>query len=143
MLSPSTKEGREEVISPRRYMLWIVAVTGGAAAAVVGMFFWMAWHAREIVVADTYNLSSNLALSVEQFTARTIETVDLRLRNLGDIVGAKHANGSREVALLLNDELRRAPQLSGLAVIGAGGEVRVRVPATAAAPADVADEAYF
>jgi hypothetical protein len=33
-----------------------VAVTGGAAAAVVGMFLWMAWHAREIVVADTYNL---------------------------------------------------------------------------------------
>jgi two-component system, cell cycle sensor histidine kinase PleC len=124
-------------------MLWIVAVTGGAAAAVVGMFFWMAWHAREIVVTDTYNLSSNLALSVEQFTARTIETVDLRLRNLGDVVAAKPASGGRDVAALLNDELRRAPQLSGLAVIGTDGEVRVRAPATAAAHANVADEAYF
>jgi two-component system cell cycle sensor histidine kinase PleC len=124
-------------------MLWIVAVTGGAAAAVVGMFFWMAWHAREIVVTDTYNLSSNLALSVEQFTARTIETVDLRLRNLGDVVAAKSASGARDVAALLNDELRRAPQLSGLAVIGTDGEVRVRAPATAEAHANVADQAYF
>ncbi|HEV2550980.1 MAG TPA: hypothetical protein VGU20_26945, partial [Stellaceae bacterium] len=88
-------------------------MTGGAAAAVVGMFFWMAWHAHDIVVADTYNLSSNLALSVEQFTARTIETVDLRLRNLGDVVAAKPASGARDVAALLNDELRGAPQLSG------------------------------
>jgi signal transduction histidine kinase len=133
----------EEAISPRRYTLWVVAVTGGAAAAVVGMFFWMAWHAHEIVIADTYNLSSNLALSVEQFTARTIETVDLRLKNLGDVAAAKPPSGVRDTAALLNDELRRAPQMSGLAIIGADGEVRVRAPATAAAAANVADEAYF
>ncbi len=107
------------------------------------MFFWMAWHARDIVVADTYNLSSNLALSVEQFTARTIETVDLRLRNLGEIAAAKPASSARELTALLDDELRRAPQLSGLAVIGTDGTVRVRAPATAAAPANVANESYF
>ncbi|HEV2548255.1 MAG TPA: ATP-binding protein, partial [Stellaceae bacterium] len=44
---------------------------------------------------------------------------------------------------LLNDELHRAPQLSGIAIIGTDGEVRVSAPATAAAPANVLDEAYF
>ena len=119
-------------------------MTFGAAAAIVGMFFWMAWHARAIVVADTYNLSSNLALSVEQFMARTIETVDLRLRNLGDGIAAKPASASRDIAALLTEELRRSPQLSGLTIIGADGEVRFRVPAAAATgPTNVVDQNYF
>jgi signal transduction histidine kinase len=56
---------------------------------------------------------------------------------------ARSPSGVRDTATLLNDELRRAPQLSGLTVIGVDGEVRVRAPATATASANVADEAYF
>jgi signal transduction histidine kinase len=107
------------------------------------MFFWMAWHAREIVVTDTYNLSSNLALSVEQFTARTIETVDLRLRNLGEGIAARPAGTGRDIAALLADELRRSPQLSGLTIIGPDGEVRARAPASATGPSRVAEQRYF
>ena len=88
------------------------------------MFFWMSWHARQIVLADTYVSSSNLALSVEQFIARTVETIDLSLRVAVEEIGAEGAKTPDEEQALLAERVRQSPQMTSLMVIGADGNLR-------------------
>src|SRR5690348_4865269 len=85
-----------KAISPRAQTAWIAGVTVGIAAILAAMFFWMSWHARQIVLADTYVSSSNLALSVEQFVARTVETIDLSLRVAVEEIGAEGTKSPAE-----------------------------------------------
>ena len=85
------------------------------------MFFWMSWHARQIVLADTYVSSSNLALSVEQFVARTVETIDLSLRVAVEEIGAEGTKSPAEGQALLAERVRQSPQMTSLMVIDAEG----------------------
>ena len=102
----------------------IVAVTGGFAVALSGMFQWMSWNSRQTVIADTFSSSSNLALSVEQFVARTMETVDLTLRIVTEEIGGKGGRTGRDTQRLLAERVRQSPQITGLMVIGPDGAVR-------------------
>jgi two-component system, cell cycle sensor histidine kinase PleC len=104
--------------------VWIVVVTGGFAIALSGMFHWMSSNSRQTVIADTYSSSSNLALSVEQFVARTMETVDLTLRIVTENVVGDSARSGHDLQLLLADRIRHSPQMTGLMVIGPDGIVR-------------------
>jgi two-component system, cell cycle sensor histidine kinase PleC len=88
------------------------------------MFFWMSWHARQIVLADTYVSSSNLALSVEQFVARTVETIDLSLRVAIEEVGAGDTRSASEGEALLAERVRQSPQMTSLMVIDPEGRLR-------------------
>ncbi|HEX7968972.1 MAG TPA: hypothetical protein VF502_12200, partial [Stellaceae bacterium] len=89
----------------------------------IGMFSWMAWQAHQIVIADTYVSSSNLALSVEQFVARTIETIDLSLRVAIEELGAADARTPQEIQARLAERVRQSPQITSLMVIGPDGRV--------------------
>lgn len=129
------------MIGPRPHTRWIVGSASTLAAALIGMFAWMSWNSHRIVIADTYISSSNLALSVEQFVARTIETVDLSLQVVGDEVETR-ARGPGSLQALLADRVRRSPQITGLAVIGADGRLRAGTAAFPAA-ADLSEQAYF
>ncbi len=93
----------------------------------VGMFAWMSWNSYWIVVSDTDDLSSNLALSVEQFVARTIETVDLTLQTVADEVEAARSRARPDIEALLDERLRRTPQLTGLAAYGGDGRLRAGI----------------
>jgi two-component system, cell cycle sensor histidine kinase PleC len=104
--------------------VWIVLVTGGFALALGGMFHWMSSNSRQTVIADTYSSSSNLALSVEQFVARTMETVDLTLRIVTENVVGDSARSGHDLRMLLADRIRHSPQMTGLMVIGPDGIVR-------------------
>jgi two-component system, cell cycle sensor histidine kinase PleC len=104
--------------------VWIVVVTGGFAIALSGMFHWMSSNSRQTVIADTYSSSSNLALSVEQFVARTMETVDLTLRIVTENVVGDSARSGHDLQMLLADRIRHSPQMTGLMVIGPDGIVR-------------------
>ena len=88
------------------------------------MFFWMSWHARQIVLADTYVSSSNLALSVEQFVARTVETIDLSLRVALEEVGTDGTKSAAEGQALLAERVRQSPQVASLMVIDPDGHLR-------------------
>jgi signal transduction histidine kinase len=88
------------------------------------MFFWMSWHARQIVLADTYVSSSNLALSVEQFVARTVETIDLSLRVAVEEIGAEGTRTPDEGQALLAERVRQSPQMTSLMVIDSEGTLR-------------------
>src|SRR6185437_752699 len=113
-----------KAISSRAQTAWIAGITAGIAAILAGMFFWMSWHARQIVLADTYVSSSNLALSVEQFIARTVDTIDLSLRVAVEEIGAEGARSPAEGQALLAERVRQSPQMTSLMVIGPEGDLR-------------------
>jgi hypothetical protein len=89
------------MMAPRPHTVWIVGGASAAAPALIAMFAWMSSYSYRIVIADTYVSSSNLALSIEQFVARTIETIDLSLRAIVDEI----ETGA--------ERLRRSPQITG------------------------------
>ncbi|HKW55646.1 MAG TPA: ATP-binding protein [Stellaceae bacterium] len=131
------------LLSGRTQAVWIVVVTGGFAMALSGMFHWMSWNSRQTVVADTYSSSSNLALSVEQFVARTMETVDLTLRIVTEKVVADGANSGRDLQMLLADRIRHSPQMTGLMVIGPDGIVRSSAGDVPKPGTSLANSKYF
>jgi hypothetical protein len=118
------------MMAPRPHTVWIVGGASAAAPALIAMFAWMSSYSYRIVIADTYVSSSNLALSIEQFVARTIETIDLSLRAIVDEI----ETGA--------ERLRRSPQITGLVIIGADGRVRAATGAFSAA-ADLSMQPYF
>ena len=107
------------------------------------MFSWMAWQSRQIVIADTYTSSSNLALSVEQFVARTIETIDLGMLATVEEMRVGQAKTRRELQALLDERVALSPQISGVVVVGSDGRVRIGSGDVAAPRADVSDKPYF
>lgn len=88
------------------------------------MFAWMSWNSYRIVIADTYVSSSNLALSLEQFVARTIETIDLSLRAIVDEIETGRVGTPAHMPSLLAQRRRRSAPITGLVIIGAAGRVR-------------------
>jgi signal transduction histidine kinase len=130
------------LVSSRAQMAWIAGVTCAFVAALSAMFLWMAWHSRATVIADTFASSSNLALSVEQFVARTMETVDLTLRIVAEqVVPGTGRTKRRQV--LLAERVRQAPQVIGLMVIGDDGRVRVSTGQLPKPSTDVESARYF
>ena len=121
----------------------IVAVTAGFAMAMSGMFQWMSWNSRQTVIADTFSSSSNLALSLEQFVARTMETVDLTLRIVTENIAGEGARNARDIQMLLADRIRQSPQITGLMVIGANGVVRVSSGDVPKPGTSLANSKYF
>ncbi len=143
-MTGATPSSRETGIpSPRPHTAWIAGIASALAAALIGLFAWMSWHAHAIVIHDTYDSSANLALSVEQFVARTIETIDLSLQVVSDEIGAGRARSPKGIEMLLAERLRRSPQITGLAVIDAAGRVRASSQAFPAAGGAVGDAGYF
>ena len=128
---------------PRPHTGWIIGTAGAVAAALIGMFAWMSWHAYEIVLDDAYDSSSNLALSVDQFVARTIETIDLSLRVVIDDVERGEAYAPEAMRSLLAARLKSQPQITGLAVIDADGRVRASLKQFPPAASRVAEAAWF
>jgi two-component system cell cycle sensor histidine kinase PleC len=127
----------------RGQALWIAGTTSAVAVALCGMFFWMAWHAREIVVAETYRASSNLALSVEQFVARTMETVDLSLRIAASEISAGAASMPGDVQTRLAEQVRHSPQITSIIIAGADGRVRFASDRVRSRAIDVSKKKYF
>jgi two-component system cell cycle sensor histidine kinase PleC len=107
------------------------------------MFSWMAGQSRQIVIDDTYQSSSNLASSVEQFVARTMETIELSLRLVRDEIGPAGGRSPQEIRRVLADRLRRSPQITALALIGSDGRVVASFGMTRSAPRNAARQEYF
>src|SRR5260370_5287390 len=132
-----------KAISSRAQTVWIAGITVGIAVILAAMFFWMSWHARQIVLADTYVSSSNLALSVEQFIARTVETIDLSLRVAIEEIGADSMRSPGEGQALLADRVRQSPQMTSLMVIDPDGHVRFGSAQLAKPAINLAGTKYF
>jgi two-component system, cell cycle sensor histidine kinase PleC len=133
----------QELASAQTQAVRIVAVTGSFAMALGGMFQWMAWNSRQTVIADTFSSSSNLALSVEQFVARTMETVDLTLRIVADETSGESGRTGRAIQMLLAERLRQSPQITGLMVIGADGVLRFSAGEVPKPGASLSGAKYF
>jgi two-component system, cell cycle sensor histidine kinase PleC len=142
-VQPTTPKAGIATAASRAHTFWILGVTVAIAAALVGMFAWMSWSSYWIVVNDTDDLSSNLALSVEQFVARTIETVDLSLQAVADETETARPRARADLEVLLGERLSRAPQLTGLAVYGSDGRLRAGTAAFLAPGTHLADAAYL
>src|SRR5258708_9893845 len=132
-----------KAISSRAQTVWIAGITIGIAVILAAMFFWMSWHARQIVLADTYVSSSNLALSVEQFIARTVETIDLSLRVAIEEIGADSMRSPGEGQALLAERVRQSPQMTSLMVIDPDGHVRFGSAQLAKPAVNLAGTKYF
>jgi two-component system, cell cycle sensor histidine kinase PleC len=127
----------------RPHTKWIIGVTAAFAVALGGMFFWMSWHSRQTVITDTFASSSNLALSVEQFVARTMETVDLSLRIAVEEINRGPAWTPREMQTLLSHGVRQSPQITGLILIGPDGHVRSSSPPLPKSASDLSGAKFF
>lgn len=103
----------------------------------------MSWQARQIVIANTYVSSNNLALSVDQFIARTIETIDLSLQVVVDEIETGRERSSEEIFQLLKGRLHQFPQLTGLIVAGPDGRLRYSPYQSPTPPVDFSDRSYF
>jgi len=130
-------------LAGQRPALLIVLVTSGFAIALGGMFHWMSSNSRQTVIADTYSSSSNLALSVEQFVARTMETIDLTLSIVTENVVGDSARSGHDLPKLLADRLRHSPQMTGLMVIGPDGIVRASAGDVPKPGTSLANSKYF
>ena len=124
-------------------MEWIAGITAAVGLALCGMFFWMSWHAREIVIADTYVSASNLALSAEQFIARTMETVDLSLRIATAEIGADAPGASKDIHRLLASQVRHSPQITSIVLIDPSGRVKFSSEELPPLPINVSGKKYF
>jgi two-component system cell cycle sensor histidine kinase PleC len=107
------------------------------------MFFWMAGQSRQIVMDDTYRSSSNLALSVEQFVARTMETIELSLRIVRDQIGPEGGRSPAEISRFLAERVRQSPQITVAAVIAADGHVIASSSTASRLPVNAARQEYF
>ena len=107
------------------------------------MFLWMAWHSRQIVIADTYISSSNLAVSVEQFVARTIDTIDLSMRVAMEEISVGGAKPPGEAQALLAERVRQSPQITSLVVLGRDGRVRYSSMPLPASARDMSRKSFF
>jgi signal transduction histidine kinase len=103
----------------------------------------MAGQSRQIVIDDTYQSSSNLALSVEQFVARTMETIELSLRIVLGEIGPEGTRTPAEVSRLLAERVRQSPQITALAIIGGDGHVRASSTTPRPGQLDAARQGYF
>jgi signal transduction histidine kinase len=119
-------DGRKEagIFAHRPHTWWIIGITSALVAAFIGMFSWMLSHSYEIIVDDTFDSTSNLALSVDQFVAHTIKTIDLSLQVVIDEIDAGQARSPRAMQALLAARLERLPEIAGLAVLDPEGHVR-------------------
>jgi two-component system, cell cycle sensor histidine kinase PleC len=122
---------------------WVTVITSGLGAALVGLFIWMSWHSRQIVLADTYVSSSNLALSVEQFVAHAVNSVDESLGAVIEQIEADKALRADRVHALLSERIQRTPAISNLMVIGSNGRLRFSSVAVPRRAMNVSTKKYF
>src|SRR6185312_6812 len=92
--------------------------------------------------SDTYVSSSNLSLSVEQFVAHTIDSVDKSLSAVIDDINANGASPDWPRAALA-ERVRRTPEMTGLIIVGADGHVRSSSMPLAKRVRNAADKRYF
>jgi two-component system, cell cycle sensor histidine kinase PleC len=126
----------------RSHTAWIGGITAALALTLTSLFIWMSWHSRHIVLSDTYISSSNLSLSVEQFVAHTIDSVDKSLAAVIDDINTDGASPVRPRALLA-ERVRRTPEMTGLIIVGADGHVRSSSMPLAKRARNAADKRYF
>ena len=133
---------RSTTVLSRSHTTWIAGITGVLAVTLTGLFIWMSWHAHSIVLSDTYISSSNLSLSVEQFVAHTIDSVDKSLLALTEDINASGASLDQPRAALA-DRVRRTSELTGLAIVDTAGHVRSSSMPLAKRSESAAEAKYF
>ncbi|HEX6842596.1 MAG TPA: ATP-binding protein [Stellaceae bacterium] len=126
----------------RSHTAWISGITSALGVTLIALFIWMSWHSRHIVLSDTYISSSNLSLSVEQFVAHTVDSVDKSLTAVIDDINANGASPDRPRAVLAK-LVRRTPEMTGLIIVGADGHVRSSSMPMAKRARNAADKKYF
>jgi two-component system cell cycle sensor histidine kinase PleC len=111
-------------LSSRSQSTFVLVGVLFVTVTLTAMFLWMSWYTRRVVIADTYVSSSNLALSVEQFVARTIDTIDLSLRVSVEELAGDPTHPGEKIIALLDERVRQFPQITSLTVVGPDGGVR-------------------
>ena len=127
----------------RPHTWWIIGITSALVAALIGMFSWTLAHSYEIIVSDTFDSSSNLAQSVEQFVAHKITNIDLSLQMVSSDIEAGPARPPRAMQARLAARLARLPEVAGLALIDPEGQVRARSGDFPPVGARLANAAFF
>jgi two-component system cell cycle sensor histidine kinase PleC len=126
----------------RSHTAWIAGITGTLAATLTGLFIWMSWHSHNIVLSDTYISSSNLALSVEQFVAHTVDSVDKSLTAVIEDIAANGASPQQPRATLA-ERVRRTPEMTALMIVDAAGHVRSSSAPLGKRKQNASDKKYF
>jgi two-component system, cell cycle sensor histidine kinase PleC len=126
----------------RSHTAWIAGITGTLAATLTGLFIWMSWHSHSIVLSDTYISSSNLALSVEQFVAHTVDSVDKSLTAVIEDIAANGASPQQPRATLA-ERVRRTPEMTALMIVDAAGHVRSSSAPLGRRMQNASDKKYF
>jgi signal transduction histidine kinase len=126
----------------RSHTAWIAGITGTLAGTLTGLFIWMSWHSHHIVLSDTYISSSNLSLSVEQFVAHTVDSVDKSLTAVIEDIVASGASPEQPRAALA-ERVRRTPEVTGLMIVDAAGRMRSSSMPLGKRAQNAVDKKYF
>jgi two-component system, cell cycle sensor histidine kinase PleC len=137
----SARNGRGD----QRHSIWLFATASCVAATLIGILVWTSWTSRQVVITAAYDSSSGLALSVKQFVARTVETIDLGFRSVAEEIVARRIKTPHEMQSLLSELVKGSPQITSLALVGPDGHLRYTsvAPIASSSSVDVSDRPYF
>ncbi len=109
------------------------------------------WDLRRVVVAEAMKNTDNLAIVLAEQTSRSVQAVDIVLRDVQEHIASLHVTTPEEFRSILSSwdthaflrgRLDRLPQVDNLALVGADG-VRVNYSVGWPAPAmDMSDRDY-
>jgi diguanylate cyclase (GGDEF)-like protein len=122
--------------------VFAIAVIGAAVA-------WMISEQRDAALADAWKAGSNLAQVLAEQTSRTLQPVDLTLREIADRLGADQADpasggwADQSTHDLLVQKLKFLPQIAALMVADASGHMMSNSRDFPSKPVELAGREYF
>jgi hypothetical protein len=120
---PSGMGRGQAVESLGRVILLLAALV---AVALTGFWLWTAWLLRDAQVAETQIKALNLASSVAQHAERSIEAIDIVVRNTLDRVEAGVVPVNRDrMRMLLSRRAAELMQVSAFSVVGPDGTILI------------------
>lgn len=119
--------------------LWLAVVL--LNLVLVGFVVWALDQSRMRFEEQAAVVVDNLSHLMEQDIAASVRVIDLALLAVGDEV--LRADGSARINTLIEDKLRRLPELDGLRVADARGDLSQGTGVTSRTRVNIADRDYF
>ena len=137
------------VVSPANRRLTLIGIT--LVAVIFAVTAWLVVGQRTADLAQNEQVTANLAQVLAEQTSRTMQPVDLTLREFQGRMtpsGSEHSDivddpGSKATFDLLVERLKGLPQVDALAVVGADGRLINISRGYPPRPLDLSDRDYY
>jgi diguanylate cyclase (GGDEF)-like protein len=130
----------------------LIAVGIMVMLAIPAVTWWLISSRRTEALEESRRASANLAQVLGEQTARSMQTVDLTLREVAADLASTAAHGGESLAAvtsapttfaLLTDQLKGLPQAAALSIVGADGRVLNFTRGFPPTPIDASDRDFY